>query len=233
MRLPSPPLGTESYCDSCVSNNSRNIAVLVSGNGSNLQAIIDQIQQGLIQGGIACVISNKKNAYGLVRAKRSQIPTHVVEHTHYPSRKEFEKKLIATLKPYNFDLIVLAGFMRVLSKLFVYEYRDRILNIHPSLLPKFPGLHTHRRVLEAGDTEHGSSVHFVTPGLDEGPLVIQAKIAIKNSDDPDSLERRVKEKEHVILPLAVRWFIEDRLSCVNETTYLENKPLDTPISFLS
>ncbi len=214
-------------------DNSRNIAVLISGNGSNLQAIIDQVQHGLIRAGVACVISDKKNVYGLLRARRAQIPTHVVEHTRYLSRETFEKKLIATLEAYNFDLVVLAGFMRVLSKLFVYKYRNKILNVHPSLLPKFPGLHTHRRVLEAGHKEHGSSVHFVTLDLDKGPLVIQAKIAVNNSDDPDSLEKRVKEKEHVILPLAIKWFIENRLSCIDETAYLENKPLDTPILFSS
>ncbi len=210
-----------------------NIAVLISGNGSNLQAIIDHVQQGHVNANIACVISNNKDAHGLVRATQAHVPVHVIEHTHYPSREAFDAELVATLGTYDLDLVFLAGFMRILSKVFVDEYRDRILNIHPSLLPKFPGLHTHRRVHEAGETEHGCSVHFVTPDLDEGPLVIQAKIPVNDSDDPKSLAKRLLEKEHTVCPLAVKWFSEGRLSCVNETVYFDNKPLLTPILLAS
>lgn len=214
-------------------NNIYNIAILISGSGSNLQAIIDHVQQGHINASVACVISDNLDAYGLTRAKQADIPTHVIEHAQYASRDEFEKELSKTLKVYNIGLIVLAGFMRVLSDSFVDEYQYRILNIHPSLLPKFPGLHTHQRALEAGETEHGCSVHFVTADLDQGPLIIQAKVLVNNSDDPDSLAKRVLEKEHIIYPLTVKWFSQNKLSCADGDVYFENKPLDAPILLTS
>lgn len=210
-------------------DDSCNIAVLISGSGSNLQSIIDHVRQGHINANIACVISNNPDAYGLVRAKQANIPTHIIEHTKYASREGFEKELIKTLEVYNTELIVLAGFMRVLSNSFIDEYQDNILNIHPSLLPKFSGLHTHQRVLEAGETEHGCSVHFVTADLDQGPLIIQAKVPVNNSDDPDSLAKRVLEKEHIIYPLAIKWLSQKKLSSKNGDVFFENKLLDKPI----
>jgi len=212
-----------------VQNDLCNIAILISGSGSNLQSIIDHVHQGHINGNIVCVISNDPDAYGLVRAKQANIPTHVIEHTQYATREAFEKELIKTLDVYNTKLIVLAGFMRVLSNSFIDEYQDKILNIHPSLLPKFPGLHTHQRVLESGETDHGCSVHFVTADLDQGPLIIQAKVAVNNSDDPESLAKRVLEKEHIIYPLAIKWFCQKILSSNNGNVFFENKLLDRPI----
>lgn len=213
--------------DSCT------IGVLISGSGSNLQSIIDHVEQGHINAKIVCVISNNSNAYGLVRAKKSNISAHIIEHTNYETREAFDKELIKTLKVYNTKLVVLAGFMRVLSNTFIDEYQNRILNIHPSLLPKFTGLHTHQRVLEAGETEHGCSVHFVTSNLDQGPLIIQAKVPVNNSDDPDSLAKRVLEKEHIIYPLAVKWFSQNKLFCEDGDVYFENKRLESPVILTS
>ncbi|MEM7402337.1 MAG: phosphoribosylglycinamide formyltransferase, partial [Pseudomonadota bacterium] len=186
-----------------MSNSSCKIAVLISGGGSNLQSIIDHVTLGHINASIACVISNNPDVYGLERAKQAQIPTHIIEHNNYLSRESFEQELIKTLAVYSIKLIVLAGFMRVLGPTFINEYPGKILNIHPSLLPKFTGLHTHARALEANEVEHGCSVHFVTTELDEGPLIIQAKVNIEDTDTADELAARVLEKEHMIYPLAV------------------------------
>ena len=201
------------------------IAVLISGGGSNLQSVIDHIEQGHIDVSIACVISNKPDAYGLVRAQNANIPTHVIEHKNYASREEFDQELVRTLAVYNIQLIILAGFMRVLSPTFINQYEGNILNIHPSLLPKYAGLHTHARAIEAGDSEHGCSVHFVTADLDEGPLVIQAKVKVESSDDADTLAARVLKKEHIIYPLAVKWFCEKRLSLKHGKADFDGKPL--------
>lgn len=205
------------------------IAVLISGGGSNLQSIIDHVEQDHIKANIACVISNKPDAYGLVRAQNANISTHVIEHKSHASRKAFEEELIRTLAVYNIKLIILAGFMRVLSPTFINEYQGNILNIHPSLLPKYAGLHTHARALEAGDTEHGCSVHFVTAELDEGPLVILAKVKVEKSDTPEVLAARVLEKEHIIYPLAVKWFCEQRLAFRNSKAYLDDAPLEQAV----
>ena len=201
------------------------IAVLVSGGGSNLQSIIDHIEQNHINASIACVISNNPNAYGLVRAENSNIPTHIVNHKNYLSREVFDKELVKTLEVYNIQLIILAGFMRVLSTTFIDEYQGNILNIHPSLLPKYPGLHTHARALETGDSEHGCSVHFVTTELDSGPLIIQAKVRVEETDTAEALAARVLEKEHVIYPLAVKWFCDKRLELHSGKAYLDGSLL--------
>ena len=205
------------------------IAVLISGSGSNLQAIIDHVQQGHINANIACVVSNEPDVYGLTRATQADIPTHVIKHSDFASRNEFDKELVKTLAVYNIKLVVLAGFMRVLGNDFIAEYQSRILNIHPSLLPKYPGLNTHRRALEAGDKEHGCSVHFVTSDLDAGPLIIQAKIAVLDTDDPGSLAKRVLQKEHIIYPLVVKWFCLEKLTCCNGDVYFERKLLENVI----
>lgn len=205
------------------------IAVLISGNGSNLQAIIDHTTKSGIPGNICCVISNNPDAYGLLRAKKVNIPTHIVLHSDFPTREEFDKELIKILRVYNPKLIILAGFMRILSKVFIDEYPDRIINIHPSLLPKYPGLETHKRVIEAGENEHGCSVHFVTTDLDNGPIIIQAKVPIHITDDPVQLAKRVLKKEHIIYPLTVKWICEDRLIYENGNMYFEDKILNKPI----
>lgn len=205
------------------------IAVLISGSGSNLQAIIDHTQDNRIQGDICCVISNKADAYGLERAEMANIPTHVVPHNDYTTRENFDRELIKILHVYKAKLIVLAGFMRILSKVFIDKYQDRIVNIHPSLLPKYPGLDTHKRAIEAGENEHGCSVHFVTTDLDDGPIIIQAKISVKSTDNPEQLAKRVLEKEHIIYPLAVKWFCENKLVVKDKNIYFKNNLLDQPI----
>lgn len=210
-------------------NNSCSIAILVSGVGSNFQSILDHIQQGHINANIACIISNNPDAYSLVRAKQADIPIHVIERKNYTSRETFGQELIRILEAYSIRLIVLAGFMHVLSNTFIQAYPGRILNIHPSLLPKFPGLHTHQRALKADETEHGCSVHFVTANLDQGPLIIQAKVPVKTTDNAERLAARVLEKEHIIYPLAVKWFSQNKLSCSNNAIYFDNEPLSTHI----
>lgn len=213
-------------------NEPATIAVLFSGNGTNLQSIIDHAQQGHINARIACVISNRPDAYGLVRARQANIPAHVVKHDQYPSREMFERKLIRTLGTYKVKAVVLAGFMRVLSEVFVQHYANRILNIHPSLLPKFPGLNTHQRALDAGESQHGCSVHFVTDGLDEGPLIIQAEVPVFDTDDVNSLIQRVLEKEHTVLPLTIKWFCQGKLSCIGSTVYFNDAALGRPIRLI-
>ena len=205
------------------------IAVFISGGGSNLQSIINHVEQIHINAEIACIVSNKADAYGLVRAKNANIPSHVIDHKNHDSREDFEMELIKTLAVYNIKLIILAGFMRVLSPTFINAYRENILNIHPSLLPKHTGLHTHTRALEAGDKVHGCTVHFVTADLDEGPLIIQAKVNVEETDTPDELAARVLEKEHIIYPLAVKWFCEQRLVLKNDKAHIDNTPLTQPI----
>ena len=186
----------------------KNIVILISGRGSNMEAIV----RAQIPGArIAAVISNRPDAGGLDFAARHGIAVRVVDHKVYPSREAFDAALAAEIDAQSPDLVVLAGFMRVLTDAFVSRYAGRLLNIHPSLLPSFPGLHTHRRALEAGVRVHGTTVHFVTPTLDCGPVVIQAAVPVLAGDDEDSLAARVLVQEHRIYPQAVRWFVEDRL----------------------
>ena len=205
------------------------IAVFISGSGSNLQAIVDHIQNKNIHANICCVISNTTDAYGLVRAKNANIPTHIVLQSEFLSREQYDQELIKILQVYNVKLIVLAGFMRVLSKTFIQKYPDNIINIHPSLLPKFTGLNTHKRVIEAGESEHGCSVHFVNEYLDAGPIIIQASVPVKTTDTSETLAERVLKKEHVIYPLVVKWFTENRLQFKNNTIHFEDKILEKPI----
>lgn len=187
----------------------KNIVILISGRGSNMEAIV----RAKIPGArIAAVISNRPEAGGLAFAASHGIPTRVVDHKAYPSREAFDAALAETIDALAPDLVVLAGFMRVLTDGFVNRYSGRLLNIHPSLLPSFPGLHTHQRALEAGVRVHGTTVHFVTPTLDCGPIVIQAVVPVLPGDDEDSLAARVLVQEHRIYPQAVSWFVADRLS---------------------
>ncbi len=187
------------------------LVVLISGSGSNLQAIIDACREGRIDAEVAAVISNRPDAFGLERARRAGIPAEVVDHTAFAEREGFERELMAHIDRYAPDLVVLAGFMRILTEEFVAHYKGRMLNIHPSLLPRFQGLHTHRRALEAGHTHHGASVHFVTEELDGGPVVLQAEVPVLPGDDEQTLAARVLEQEHRIYPTVIQWFAEGRL----------------------
>lgn len=184
------------------------VVVLISGNGSNLQALIDHAGRPY---DISCVVSNRPEAFGLERARRAGIQTAVVDHKHFESREAFDESLMQVIDRCQPDLIVLAGFMRILSSGFVQHYAGRLLNIHPSLLPLYKGTHTHQRALEAGDREHGVSVHFVTEELDGGPVVLQARVPILAGDDKDTLATRVAIQEHRIYPEAVSWFAQGRL----------------------
>lgn len=189
----------------------KNIVILISGRGSNMQAIVQAARQENWPARIAAVISNKTDAPGLAFAQQQGIPTAVVPHTAYASREAFDQALQRAIDAHTPDLLVLAGFMRILTPGFITHYAGRMLNIHPSLLPLFPGLHTHRQALEAGVTEHGATVHFVTHELDSGPAVLQARVPVLPGDTEASLAQRVLAQEHVIYPQAVRWFIEGRL----------------------
>lgn len=206
------------------------IAVLISGHGSNLQAIIDAIQQGL-PAEICVVISDRENAHGLTRAKQAGISTEVVKAAKDMSREDYDRKLLDRIDHYQPGLIVLAGFMRILSDNFVTHYSGKMINIHPSLLPKFRGLNTHQRAIDAGETWHGASVHFVTPELDGGPVILQARVPIHADDTAETLANRVLQQEHQIYPLAIRWFADSRLKCRNEQAYLDKQLLTKPIQF--
>jgi phosphoribosylglycinamide formyltransferase-1 len=193
----------------------KNIVILISGRGSNMEAIVRAQQAEAWPARIAAVISNKPDAKGLAFAASHGIPTAVVPNKEFPTREAFDAALQETIDRFAPDLVVLAGFMRILTAPFVEHYAGRMLNIHPSLLPLFPGLHTHRQALAAGVPEHGATVHFVTAELDHGPAVIQARIPVLPGDTEDSLAERLLAEEHVIYPQAVRLFIEDRLSIVD------------------
>ncbi|PRD38977.1 UNVERIFIED_CONTAM: purN [Trichonephila clavipes] len=189
----------------------KSIVVLISGSGSNLQALLDSCATGFIPGKITGVISNKANAFGLKRAEAAGVSTAVLSHKGFDSREDYDQALIAAIEQFKPDLIVLAGFMRILTAEFVQHFSGKLLNIHPSLLPKYQGLATHQRAIDAGDTEHGCSVHFVTEQLDGGPVILQAKVPIFPGDDASVVAERVHEQEHQIYPLVVRWFCQGRL----------------------
>ncbi|WP_297482663.1 phosphoribosylglycinamide formyltransferase [uncultured Photobacterium sp.] len=203
-----------------------NIVVLISGNGSNLQAIIDSCTNGIIKNGrIAAVISNKADAYGLKRAQLASIETASIAVTNYANRQDYDQALIEKIDTYQPDVIVLAGFMRILSASFVNYYQGRMLNIHPSLLPKYAGLNTHQRAIDAGDHEHGTSVHFVTEELDGGPVILQAKVPIFTTDSVDDVIERVQRQEHDIYPLVIQWLLSQRLSMQNGSAVLDGNQL--------
>ena len=201
------------------------VVVLLSGTGSNLQALIDDAQHADNPVRIRAVISNRADAYGLQRARDAGIDTRALDHKAFEGREAFDAALIELIDEFQPKLVVLAGFMRILSADFVRHYAGRLLNIHPSLLPKYKGLHTHQRALEAGDAEHGCSVHFVTEELDGGPLVVQAVIPVELHDSPQSLAQRVHAQEHLIYPLAVRWFAEGRLALGEHGALLDGQLL--------
>jgi phosphoribosylglycinamide formyltransferase-1 len=201
------------------------LVVLISGSGSNLQAIIEACQNNEINGEICAVISNKADAYGLVRAQNAGIETSVLSHKNYATREDYDIELATLIDSFNPDLVVLAGFMRILTPSFVQKFKGKMLNIHPSLLPKYQGLNTHQRAIDAKDDFHGVSVHFVTEELDGGPVVLQAKVPILASDTADTLAKRIHEQEHIIYPLVVKWFSEHRLTMEADYAVFDNQPL--------
>jgi len=203
----------------------KRIVVLVSGEGSNLQALIDACQQGRIYATLSAVFSNKASAFGLVRAQSAGIPAHALDVKSFSDRAAFDVALADAIEAYNPDLVVLAGYMRILSAEFVQRFAGRMLNIHPSLLPKYPGLHTHRQAIENQDEVHGTSVHFVTEQLDGGPVILQAKVPVFSDDSEDELVERVQTQEHSIYPLVVSWFVDGRLALKNGVAYLDGNPL--------
>ncbi|WP_130099697.1 phosphoribosylglycinamide formyltransferase [Siccibacter turicensis] len=202
-----------------------NIVVLISGNGSNLQAIIDACESGKIAGTLRAVFSNKADAFGLQRARDAGIPAHALSAGQFATREAFDRELMQEINAYAPDLVVLAGYMRILSPAFVAHYTGRLINIHPSLLPKYPGLHTHRQVLENGDAEHGTSVHFVTDELDGGPVILQATVPVFDGDDEADITARVQAQEHAIYPLVVSWFADGRLKMQDNAAWLDGQKL--------
>ncbi|EGU43884.1 phosphoribosylglycinamide formyltransferase [Vibrio splendidus] len=203
----------------------KNIVVLVSGSGSNLQAILDACDSNMIDASVKAVFSNKAEAFGLERAKNAGVAARSVNPKDFDSREAFDHELMIQIDTYQPDLIVLAGYMRILSSEFVRHYAGKMVNIHPSLLPKYPGLHTHQRAIDAKDKEHGTSVHFVTEELDGGPVILQAKVPVFEDDDAELLAGRVLTQEHAIYPMVCKWFAEDRLSMVDEQAVLDGKVL--------
>ena len=201
------------------------LAVLISGSGTNLQAIMAAVDNGRLDAEVTVVLSNRADAGGLARADAAGIATRVLDHRQYDSREAFDQAMIEALDDYRPDTVVLAGFMRILSPLFVRHYAGRLINIHPSLLPKYRGLHTHARALEAGDRQHGCSIHFVTEELDGGPLIAQAPLAILANDTVDSLSKRVQQREHLLYPLVLQWRAEQRLELNQNGVVLDGKPL--------
>jgi len=208
-------------------NNStaRNIVVLISGGGTNLQAIIDACKTEDYPGKVVGVISNKADAYGLTRAENAQIANCVLSHKEFDNRETYDQALIRKIDSYQADIVVLAGFMRILTPEFVQHYHGKLINIHPSLLPKYQGLNTHQRAIDAGDKVHGVSVHYVTEELDGGPVILQAKVPIFEEDTADILALRVHEQEHRIYPLVVKWCCNQRISMHNDTVLFEGKAL--------
>lgn len=201
------------------------IVILISGSGSNMQTIATACQQQEIDAQICAVISNRPEALGLQKAKDFGIHTQILDHTHATDRDAYDADLIHAIEEYNPDLVVLAGFMRILTPEFVHRYKGRLINIHPSLLPKYKGLHTHKRALEAGDKQHGCSVHFVSEDLDGGPVIIQAIIPVLDDDNESILQQRVIQQEHIIYPIAVKWFCEGRLSLIKGDACLDGNYL--------
>ncbi|MFY0401091.1 phosphoribosylglycinamide formyltransferase [Pantoea dispersa] len=203
----------------------KKLVVLISGNGSNLQSILDACESGRINGSVAAVFSNKASAYGLTRAQQASVPAHALSAQDFADRDAFDRQLMQQIDAYAPDLVVLAGYMRILSPAFVAHYHDRLLNIHPSLLPKYPGLHTHRQALANGDAEHGTSVHFVTDELDGGPIILQARVPVFADDDETEISARVQHQEHAIYPLVISWFVDGRLQMRAGKAWLDGEPL--------
>ena len=188
------------------------IIVLISGNGSNLQAIIDACKSGIINGKVVGVISNKANAFGLERAKKDNIPSKVINHNNYNTREDFDKKLVSTIEIFQPDLIVLAGFMRILSPVMTSAFKDKMINIHPSLLPKYLGINTHEQVIANNDAEHGVTIHSVSEELDGGPIIAQSKILVHKKQQLDDLIERIHKVEHMIFPKVISMIASDEIN---------------------
>jgi phosphoribosylglycinamide formyltransferase 1 len=197
------------------------LCVLISGRGSNLQSLIDACANETFPAEIALVVSNIDAVQGLQRARKAGIPTTVLSHKDFKSREGFDASLTETINRFDVDLLCLAGFMRILSDDFVNHWHDRLINIHPSLLPAYKGLHVHERVIEAGESHSGCTVHYVRPDMDSGPIIKQAKVAVEPSDNADTLAARVLEEEHIIYPEAVRLIAEDRVRIENECVVID------------
>lgn len=206
-------------------------AVLISGSGSNLQAIIDQVQAGRLDLDLAVVLSNQPDAYGLERARKAGIATECIRHQDFAERALYDAALVECLDRYRPDLVILAGFMRILSGTFVNHFSGRVLNIHPSLLPRFPGLDTHQRAIDAGDKWHGCTVHFVTEDLDGGPAIIQGRVPVMADDSAEELAARVLEVEHQIYPEAARMFAAGRLEYRDGDAWLDGARLAEPVQY--
>lgn len=202
-----------------------NIVILASGDGSNLQAIIDACRSGKIDGNVSAVFSNNQRAPALQKAERAQIAGRFINPQDYADRRSFDEVLIENIIPHRPKLIVLAGYMRILTPAFVKHFSGRLINIHPSLLPKYPGLNTHRQVIENRDDEHGSTVHFVTEQLDGGPIILQSRFSVTAHDTTETLERRIKQLEHQIYPVAINWFMQNRLKMLDSQAWLDDKRL--------
>jgi len=192
--------------------------VLISGNGSNLQSIIDNAKS--IDLTICCVVSNKMDAFGLKRAAKVGIPCVALDETLFDSKLGFDQEIMKVIDNYQAEVIILAGYMRILSADFISKYSGKILNIHPSLLPKFPGLNTHQRAIDASEKKHGASVHFVTEEVDGGPVIAQQSVNIDSTDNPQTLAKKVLEKEHILYPKVIRWYTQGRLKLLNNKTVI-------------
>ena len=209
----------------------KRIVVLLSGSGTNLQAILEASRQPDFGGRVVAVISNRPGAAGLGRARKAGVPAETLDHRAFARRESFDQALRTLIDRFRPDLVVLAGFMRILTDAFVAHYRGRLLNIHPSLLPRYPGLETHRRALEAGDPAHGATVHFVTEELDGGPPVIQVSLPVEPGETAETLAARVLAQEHRIYPVAIRWFCQDRLRLSAHGPLLDDARLEGPVQW--
>ena len=205
------------------------IVVLLSGTGSNFRAILEALKAQSFNAEIKAVVSNKDDAFGLVLARKEEIPDIFVDPTRYPDRASFDQGMIDEIDKHNPDLIILAGFMRILSDEFVNHYSGRLINIHPSLLPNFKGLNTHQRALDAGHDKHGATVHFVSNELDGGPVIAQVEVPVKSDDDAETLRLRVLKQEHILYPLVTKWFAERRLKLENDAVYFDHQKLSSPL----
>ena len=210
-----------------------NIVVLISGSGSNLQAIINAVTAGQLHANINAVISNRPNVKGLERALSANIPALTLDHKQFDSREAFDQQLIQEIDQHQPDLIILAGFMRILTDDFVKHYNGKMLNIHPSLLPDFRGLNTHQRALDAGVEQHGVTVHYVSNELDGGPLVLQAVIDVNENDTAESLQQRVHQQEHIIYPMVIEWAAQQRLEVIDQQVYLDKQRLEKPAKWIN
>ncbi len=202
-------------------NSQKSIVILISGRGSNMESLLAAVAAGTLPVRVAAVLSNRPDAAGLQSAAAQGVPTRVVDHKQFADRAAFDAAMSEAIDAFTPDLVVLAGFMRILSEGFVRRYEGRLMNIHPSLLPAFPGLHTHRKALDEGVRVHGCTVHFVTPTLDHGPVVVQAAVPVLDDDDEAALAARVLAQEHRVYPQAVRWFAEGRLRLVGQRVLLD------------